>query len=100
MANDQATSLRMGFGYHQARASGLGGVRQERSPQQVNREVGERQIAKQIREFIESEPEWAPFIAHWVKEKLTAHEILQSLSNARFDVWRRKNSFRAKYAPF
>jgi hypothetical protein len=101
MANDPPTNLRMGFGYHQARQSGMGGIRQDRSPNQVNREIDERQIAKQIREVIESDPEWAPFVAHWVKEKVKARDIIQSLSNAQVDAWRRRKGYRTRYAaPF
>jgi hypothetical protein len=44
MANDPPSNLRMGFGYHQARAAGLGGLRQDKSPRQVNREISDRRI--------------------------------------------------------
>ena len=100
MANDQPTSLRMGFGYGQARASGMGGIRADRSPDQVNREISERKVAKQIREEVELDPEWGPFVEHWIRERLEAQDILQALWNAKFDVWRRRKGFKARYAPF
>jgi hypothetical protein len=107
MANDHPTSLRMGFGYHQARASGMGGIRADRSPRQVNRYIKDskdaREATRRLREEIANDPEWVPFVEHWVCEGLSAPEVFQSLSNAQYDVWLRRKGFhrlRARYAKF
>lgn len=94
----------MGFGYHQARAAGLDGLRQDRSPRQVNLEIGERKIARQLRAEVEKDPDWGPFVEHWVKSKLPAKDVLQALWNAQYDAsFRRKGYHRLwknRYAPF
>lgn len=73
MANDDPTSLRMGFGYRQARASGLGGLRPDRSPNQVNKYVSASKAAREIRREVEADPEWGPFVAHWLKDNAAFH---------------------------
>jgi hypothetical protein len=97
----------MGFGYRQARAAGLGGLRSDRSPRQVNRFVNdrksEREAAAWLREQVANDPEWGPFVEHWVRKGLSASEVQQSLANAQFDVWLRRKQFhrlRARYAKF
>lgn len=101
MANDQPTSLRMGFGYNQARKSGMGGLRTDRSPNQVNKIIDERRVAKSIREEIERDPEWGPFVEHWIRKKLPARDVLQSLWNAQHDAWRRRKGFKTtRFARF
>jgi hypothetical protein len=50
MTNDKPTSQRMGFGYGQARAAGLGGVRASRSPRQVNKIIQENKSAREATE--------------------------------------------------
>ena len=52
MTNDKPTSLRMGFGYGQARAAGLGGVRASRSPRQVNQILKENKSARDATESL------------------------------------------------
>jgi hypothetical protein len=75
MANDQPTSLRMGFGYGQARAAGLGGIRASRSPRQVNQITEEnkktRHALETLREMAK-DPEWAPYIKHRIAEGCSA----------------------------
>jgi len=39
--NDAPTNLRRGFGYYQARRSGMGGIRRDRSPNQINEAIDE-----------------------------------------------------------
>jgi hypothetical protein len=71
MANDPPTNLRMGFGYHQARAAGLGGVRASRSPRQVNRIIEENKAdrwAVQALRDAAKEPKWAEYLTHRVAE--------------------------------
>jgi hypothetical protein len=82
MANDDPTSLRMGFGFHQARAAGLGGVRASRSPRQVNRHIKDNKAAREaIRHLQEAQKdeEWHPFIRHRIDEGRTAQEISDEL---------------------
>ena len=75
MRNDPPTSLRRGYGYHQARAAGLGGLRADRSPRQVNLLIkgrkAQREAEKQLREEIAKDAEWAPFVEHWIREGLS-----------------------------
>jgi len=91
----------MGFGYRQAREAGLGGIRGSRSPQQVNRLIEETKIARKLREIVTDDPEWAPFVQHWIMEKLPPADILQSYYNARHDASLRKRGWRNnRFAPF
>lgn len=100
MANDPPTNLRMGFGYEQARAAGLGGVRADRSPRQVNKIVEQNKIdRKAVQELREAaaDPEWAPLIEHRVGEKRTAEQIAEEI------YWiKRYSAYRAQgySAPF
>jgi len=97
----------MGFGYHQARVAGLGGLRTDRSPRQVNRLIDERKTERDalrhLREEVERDPEWAPFVEHWILEGLTAPDIWESLRCAKYDVWLRSKGFhrlRERYRKF
>jgi hypothetical protein len=78
MANDQPTSLRMGFGYGQARAAGLGGIRASRSPFQVNKITVEnkktRHALETLREMAKDR-EWDAYIKHRVAEGCSADVI-------------------------
>lgn len=104
MTNDPPSALRMGFGYRQARAAGLGGIRAARSPRQVNIEMSERRIARELRDVVERDPQWGPFVEHWIKEGLKPRDVLQSLRYAEFDAyWRRRGYAKLgpnRYAPF
>jgi hypothetical protein len=82
MANDQPTSLRMGFGYGQARASGMGGIRADRSPNQVNLYVRESKAASMLREEVEADPDWKPFVEHWIRDGMSAEVIQNALWRA------------------
>lgn len=82
MANDKPTSLRMGFGYGQARAAGLGGVRQDRSPRQVNK------ITKANKSFrvnlpalqeAAKDPDLVPLLVHRAAEGCTPKQIAEEL---------------------
>jgi hypothetical protein len=76
--NDPPTSLRMGFGYGQARAAGLGGIRASRSPRQVNEITKENKEARQAigkLHEIAKDPVWKPYIEHRVAEGCSAAEI-------------------------
>lgn len=79
MANDPPINRRMVFGYKQARAAGLGGVRPSRSPRQVNRCIKESKEARLsvsfLRDEIGNDLEWEPFIRHRVREGCGTHEI-------------------------
>lgn len=78
--NDPPTNLRMGFGYGQARAAGLGGVRASRSPRQVNKITLEN---REVRQAIDSlrraalDPAWHPYISHRVAEGCSAAAIAE-----------------------
>ena len=82
MANDPPTNLRMGFGYHQARAAGLGGIREARSPRQVNHFIAEskatREATAELREAAK-DPEWVAFITHRIAEGRSARDIAEEL---------------------
>jgi len=82
MANDKPTSLRMGFGYEQARSAGLGGVRASRSPKQVNKNLEqnktEREATAALVEIAE-DPEWICLIKHRAAEGLTAKQISEEI---------------------
>ena len=70
--NDPPSSLRRGFGYHQAKQSGMGGIRQDRSPNQVNKAIDESKAARRIRKVVERDPEWGPFVEHWIRDGMSA----------------------------
>jgi|KBSSwiStaDraftv2_1062776.scaffolds.fasta_scaffold341951_3 hypothetical protein len=97
MRNDPPTTLRRVYGYHQARASGVGGVRADRSPRQVNRYWAERKEANEnieyVRQIVDADPEWLPFVLHWKGEGLTVAQIADSLHDAKYYMWH-KSSFR------
>lgn len=82
MANDPPTSLRMGFGYHQARQSGMGGIRQDRSPNQVNKAVNESKAARRLRDAVETDPDWGPFVEHWIRDGMSAEITYDALYRA------------------
>jgi IS1 family transposase len=96
MANDPPSHLRMGFGYPQARAAGLRGLRRDRPPKEVNRIIdsrkSERETIRQVQEVVENDPEWRPFVEHWIREGVSADEILYSLRLAEYDAWRRQHA--------
>jgi hypothetical protein len=102
MANDPPTNLRMGFGYHQARAAGLGGIRGSRSPRQVNRDIEERKAnRKAVRHLqkAQEDGEWIPFILHRIAEGRTVQDISDELGlieawvrHRRYSIqWRLRN---------
>src|SRR5258708_7743753 len=104
MANDDPTNLRMGFGYHQARAAGLKGIQASRSPKQVNRIIEEnkteRDAVKLIRQTVKNDPDWAPFVEHWVREGLSADQIYDSLFYAQAYARERHSLLRKFHPPF
>ncbi len=75
MANDPPTNLRIGFGYPQARAAGLGGIRRDRSPKQVNRITADNKTDRFMEDLVlrwmDGDRDWVPFVAHWLKEGLS-----------------------------
>jgi len=100
MANDPPSSLRMGFGYHQARLAGLGGVRADRSPRQINRYIeeskAEREAVRKLREA-QKDGEWIPFILHRIDEGRTAPEIADELYWMKRYVWAKGASYSLAY---
>jgi hypothetical protein len=71
MANDPPTSLRMGFGYYQARAAGLDGLREARSPRQVNRLIKDARAYRAVVDYLRKkarDPNWAALIKHRIDE--------------------------------
>lgn len=78
MANDDPTSLRMGFGYRQARAAGLGGIRAPRSSRQVNSIIRENRANHEATEKLRAavqNPDWIPLVEHRAAQGLTAEKI-------------------------
>ncbi|WP_416192957.1 hypothetical protein [Nitrobacter sp. TKz-YC01] len=104
MANDKPTSLRMGFGYGQARAAGLGGVRADRSTRQVNKITKENKSTRtatlEIREFAK-DPDWAPLIKHLVSQGLSPKDISDELYWVKRYAWSKAKghslAFRLKF---
>ena len=97
MANDPPTALSMRFGYHQARASGLGGVRESRSPRQVNKFIEESQVARKLRAEVEKDTEWGPFVKHWIEDSRSADETFRALYRAQMYVWLKRKGYSLKY---
>ena len=78
MANDQPTSLRMGFGYGQARAAGLGGIRAPRSPNQVNKITRANKANKEAIEALREtakDPQWRAYLEHRAQEGCSSEVI-------------------------
>jgi hypothetical protein len=97
MANDRPTSLRMGFGYGQARASGLGGIRADRSPNQVNHYISESKVARKLREEVEADPGWGPFVEHWIRDGMSAQVTYDALWRARAYMRQKERGFSLKW---
>lgn len=98
MRNDPPTSLRRVYGYHQARAAGLGGIRIDRSPRQVNREIKENQAARRLKDEIKKDSEWDKFVKHWIaSERSTAEETLDMLLRAQAHARMRANGYSVKW---
>lgn len=104
MRNDPPTSLRRGYGYRQARAAGLGGVRADRSPRQVNNYIKARKAddngKEYLRDEIHKDPEWGPFVEHWIREGLSVNDVVNALYNAKYYAWCRLMRFKSHRAPF
>jgi hypothetical protein len=78
MANDKPTSLNMRFGYDQHRASGMGGMRAPRSPNQVNKITRENKSARTATDHLrdaKNDSDWARLIRHRAAQGVTAEEI-------------------------
>jgi hypothetical protein len=94
MANDDPTSLRMGFGYHDARRAGLGGVRADRSPRQVNQIINERKDENEaLRQIAEAgqDPEWRRYLKHRREQGCSAQEIATELGWMKRYKWARSH---------
>jgi hypothetical protein len=92
MTNDKPTSLRMGFGYGQARAAGLGGVLTPRSPRQVNKILKEnrssREVTDSLREYAKDH-DWALLITHRIEEGNAPEQINEEIFWIRRYAWAR-----------
>jgi len=98
MANDKPTSLRMGFGYNQARRAGLDGLREARSPRQVNRIYRERKEGKELVDELQrraaNDPDFGRLIVHRLREGVTLEDIYTEIYWIdRFAFWRIKKRF-------
>lgn len=69
MANNPPTSLRMAFGYRQARASGIDGFEKEPSTGQMNFDLQWRDGEKEIRAIVEKYPSAGPIVRRMIKEQ-------------------------------
>lgn len=92
MVNDKPTNQRMGFGYGEARAAGLGGIRADRSPRQVNKIIKENQSARkgisELKQFLE-DPEWMPLIKFRAAEGIRADDIANEIYWIKRYAWAR-----------
>ncbi len=104
MTNDKPTSLKMEFGYGQARAAGLGGIRAPRSPRQVNKILegnkSARDATESLREYAKDH-DWALLITHRIEEGNTPEQMNEEISWIRRYAWARSKgyslAFRLKY---
>ncbi len=91
MANDKPTNQRMGFGYSQARAAGLGGVRASRSPNQVNKLVKEsksnREYTRLLRIQMRIDPEWRQLIELRISEGHAPQTIYEEIRSIEHYAW-------------
>ena len=62
MANDDPTSLRMGFGYQQARAAGVTGFKSPPSVSQMNFHLSEAAATKKLRAIRQQHPSIEKFL--------------------------------------
>ena len=83
MTNDRPTSLKMLFGYDNARRSGLGGIRPDRSPREVNRISRANKLVKELLQEVEADPDWEPFVVHWLMSGLSLEKTRESLTRAK-----------------
>jgi hypothetical protein len=68
----------MGFGYHQARAAGLGGIRESRSPRQVNLHIKDAKANRNAVQYLRDkakDPNWELLIRFRAAEGRCAEEI-------------------------
>jgi hypothetical protein len=72
MANDPPTSLRMGFGHRQARASGMGGFEEGPSTRQMNFDLEWREQEKEIRAIVEEYPAAGPVVRRMIEKQAAA----------------------------
>ena len=90
----------MGFGYSQARAAGLGGVRGSRSPRQVNKIIQEniatREATETLREYAK-DVDYAILITHRVEENCTAEQINEEIGRIRLYAWARSKGYSLAY---
>jgi hypothetical protein len=88
MANDDPTSLRMGFGYQQARASGVTGFESPSSPYRMNFLMQWRAAEKKLRKIIERNPSLEPI----VREIIAAQTVAGcwSIDQIIAELWYRK----------
>src|ERR1700682_551328 len=94
--NDPPTSLRMGFGYGQARAAGLGGIRASRSPRQVNKIIEENKSAREATEALREyakDVDYAILITHRVEEGCTPEQINEEIFWIRRYAWSRSKGY-------
>lgn len=94
MANDPPTNLRMGFGYQQARQSGLGGVRADRSPRAVNKITRVNKLVKGLLDEIEKDPGWEPFVVHWLSNGNSIEVTRDSLNRAKLYAYYRGRGYK------
>jgi hypothetical protein len=95
--NDAPTSLRRGFGYYQARRSGMGGIRRDRSPNQINEAIDENNAARRVRGALSNDPDWARFVKHWILDGMTAEVTEDALFRAQGHMSDRMKGFPANY---
>jgi hypothetical protein len=82
VANDDPTSLRMGFGYRQARAAGLDGLRASRSPRQFNRCVEDSKATREALRYLRdvgTDPDWERLIKYRISEHCSAQDISEEI---------------------
>lgn len=94
MANDHPTSLRMLFGYYNARQAGLGGVRADRSPREINKISRSNKLIKELLREVETDPEWEPFVVHWIKNGFSIESTMASLQRAKSYAWYKSRGYK------
>ena len=90
----------MGFGYGQARAAGLGGIRTSRSPNQVNEYIKDKKIERgaigSLREHV-ADPEWEPLVKHRVVDGRSAQQIDEEIYWIKRYAWAKSKGYSLAY---
>jgi hypothetical protein len=96
MANDPPTNLRMGFGYQQARASGVTGFKSPPKPWEMNFHIKWAAAEKTLRRIVKRDPSIKPLVHKFIGQQKAVGEY--SAENILYAVlWTRPDLAPAGY---